>query len=77
MQLIWIFLIITHILSTAFMGLCFLRVIRFRKRYMLQESSYSMLLGFIHLDHILIAYVLTVALSIAVSTSFVFFLSSQ
>jgi len=58
------------------MGLALLRYLAYKKRNTIIENSYSMLLGFIRPDHVVMIYVGFVLAYTFGSVTFIFYLSS-
>lgn len=76
MNLFWGTIIITHMVSLIFMGLALLRYFAYKKRNTIIENRYSMLMGFIRPDHVVMIYVGFVLLYTVGSMMFIFYLSS-
>ncbi len=76
MNLFWGTIITTHMVSLIFMGLSLLRYLAYKKRNTIIENGYSMLLGFIRPDHVVMIYVGFVLLYTVGSMMLIFYLSS-
>ncbi len=73
MNIMWFFTIIIHLLSVGFMGLCLMRLFGYTRRYRLKETHHTLLFRFIGLQHVVIAYIIAIAIF---TMSSVFFITS-
>lgn len=76
MNIFWGIIIITHIVSLTFLGLAILRYFAYKKRNNIIENKYTLLFGFIRLEHMVIAYIAFVLAYTFGSTLLVYYLST-
>lgn len=57
--------------SFLFMGIALTRLYNYSRKHPLPESKYTLLLGFVHINHITVLYVMSVAALFIASLVFV------
>lgn len=62
MNIVLLTAIILHSISVAFMGLCLIRLFNFSRRHRLQENNFTLLFGFISMQQMMLAYLVTVGI---------------
>ncbi len=76
MNIFWGIIILTHIVSLSFLGLAILRYFAYKKRNNIIENKYTLLFGFIRLEHVIIGYIAFVLAYTFGSTLLVYYLST-
>lgn len=75
MTFLWLSIAVFHLFSVMFMGWCLLRLFRSLRRYRFEENPHTLLFGFLKIEHVMFLYVFFVALYIAATTLFIYFLA--
>ncbi len=76
MNIFWGIIILTHIASLTFLGLAVLKYFAYKKRNNIIENRYTLLFGFIRLEHVIITYIAFVLAYTFGSTLLVYYLST-
>jgi hypothetical protein len=58
MNVVWLFIGAFHLVSVAFLGLSLVRLYGYVRRYKLIENRHTLLFGFVHLEHVVLIYIL-------------------
>ena len=61
MNIVLMITIILHAASVGFLGLCIIRIFSYLRRHKLQENNFTLLFGFIGIQHLTMAYLIFVA----------------
>jgi uncharacterized protein (DUF2235 family) len=61
MNIVLLITIILHAASIGFLGLCTIRIFSYLRRHKFQENNYTLLFGFIGIQHVTMAYLIIVA----------------
>jgi|GEM_PF-2184709 len=77
MNILWIITATLHFISISFMGLCFVRLFSYVRRYRLKENRHTLLFGFVTVEHFVTMYIGTVILFTAVSVILLQYLSTR
>ena len=77
MGIFWTVFVIIHGISLLFLIISIHFLVHYIKRYKMEESGFTMLFGFIRLEHIIPAYIITILLFISGSTLFAFYLMQK
>lgn len=77
MNILWIITATLHFISISFMGLCFVRLFSYVRRYRLKENRHTLLFGFVTVEHFVAMYIGTVILFTAVSVILLRYLSTR
>jgi hypothetical protein len=77
MSLFWPIIIITHICSLVFLGLSLLRYFAYKKRNTIIENKYTLLFGFVRLEHMVWMYVIFVLAYTVGTFLFIYYLMGQ
>ncbi|PJC36814.1 hypothetical protein CO046_03810 [Candidatus Peregrinibacteria bacterium CG_4_9_14_0_2_um_filter_53_11] len=72
MSLIWLLFIVIQLISVTFMGISIMRLYGYVRKYRFNESNYTLLLGFIHLNWVATAYIVAVPVWAVLSFFFLF-----
>ena len=60
MNVVLLTAIILHSISVVFMGLCLIRLFNYSRRHKFQENNFTLLFGFISMQQMMLAYLVTV-----------------
>ena len=74
MATIWAIIIGIHICSLLFMAVYIRRLLRYASKYRMPESKYTLLFGWVQLNHIVFAYIGAVGVFVAGSIVYLTFL---
>jgi len=61
MNIVLLITILLHAVSIGFLGLCLIRIFSYLRRHKMQENHFTLLFGFIGIQHVTMAYLITVA----------------
>ncbi len=71
MNIVLLTTVVLHTISIVFLGLCLIRIFGYTRRHRLAETHYTLLCGFIRLEHAVMAYIFMVAAFTVISTLFI------
>ncbi len=77
MDIFWIIFGIIHVISLLCLIISINFLIHYTRRYKMEESGFTLLFGFIRLEHIIFVYVMTILLFVTGSTLFTFYLMQK
>lgn len=77
MDIFWTIFVVVHAVSLLFLIISINFLIHYIRRYKMEESGFTMLFGFIRLEHIIPAYIIAILLFISGSTLFAFYLMQK
>ncbi len=63
----WIIFALLHSISLLFTAVVVMRLLRYSRRYVMEESRYTLLFGFITVRSVIVVYVISMALWVLVS----------
>lgn len=72
MGTVWTIIIGIHICSLLFLGAYLRRLLSYARKYRMPESKYTLLFGWVNLNHIVVVYVIAAVLFVALSLTFLF-----
>jgi hypothetical protein len=76
MNFFWSIIIATHVISVIFLGLSLLRYFAYKKRNTIIDTRFTMLFGFIKLNHVIVTYVGFVLAYTIAAILFILYLAS-
>ena len=62
MSFLWIGIALFHLISISFMVMAIMRLFSYVRRYKLNENHHTLLFGFIAIEHVVVLYVIVMAI---------------